>query len=88
MVKNQRHAEKSEAMPNQKSLERIEERVKFLSRQEKEIKTDIATLLKSQPEVKQRVDNICTIPGVGETDRRNGTGRGPMGSSLSEIKNN
>ena len=66
MVKNQRHAEKSEAMPNQKSLERIEERVKFLSRQEKEIKTDIATLLKSQPEVKQRVDNICTIPGVGE----------------------
>lgn len=66
MVKNQRHAEKSEAMPNQKSLERIEERIKFLSRQEKEIKFDIATLLKSQPEVKQRVNNICTIPGVGE----------------------
>lgn len=66
MVKNQRHAEKSEAMPNQKSLERIEERIKFLSRQEKEIEFDIATLLKSQPEVKQRVNNICTIPGVGE----------------------
>ena len=27
---------------------------------------DIATLLKSHPEVKTRVDNICTIPGVGE----------------------
>lgn len=66
MVKNQRHAEKSEAMPNQKSLERVEERIKFLSRQEKEIKLDIAILLKSQPEVKQRIDNICTIPGVGE----------------------
>lgn len=66
MVKTQRHAEKSEAMPNQKSLERIEERIKFLSRQEKEIEFDIATLLKSQPEVKQRVNNICTIPGVGE----------------------
>jgi transposase len=66
MLKNQRHAEKSEAMPNQKSLERVEERIKFLSRQEKEIKLDIAILLKSQPEVKQRIDNICTIPGVGE----------------------
>jgi len=66
MVKNQRHAEKSEAMPNQKSLERIEGRIKFLSRQEKEIKLDIAILLKSRPEVKQRIDNICTIPGVGE----------------------
>jgi transposase len=66
MVKNQRHAEKSEAMPNQKSLVRIEDRIKFLNRQEKEIKLDIATLLKSHPELKQRVDNICTIPGVGE----------------------
>lgn len=66
MVKNQRHAEKSGAMPNQKSLERLEERIKFLGRQEKEIKSDIATLLKSRPEVKQRVNNICTIPGVGE----------------------
>ncbi|WP_257984719.1 IS110 family transposase, partial [Psychroflexus sp. MES1-P1E] len=27
---------------------------------------DIATLLKSHPEVKTRVDNICTIPRVGE----------------------
>jgi transposase len=66
MVKNQRHAEKSEAMPNQKSLVRIEDRIKFLNRQEKEIKLDIATLLKSHPELKQRVNNICTIPGVGE----------------------
>ena len=66
MVKNQRHAERSQAMPNQKSLERIEERIKFLGRQEKEIKLDIAALLAKQPEVKQRVKNICTIPGVGE----------------------
>lgn len=66
MVKNQRHAERSEAMPNQKSLERIEERIKFLSRQEKEIKLDIAMLLAKWPEVRQRVKNICTIPGVGE----------------------
>ena len=66
MVKNQRHAEKAEAMPNLKSLIRIDERIKFLSQQEKEIKLDIATLLKSEPELKQRVNNICTIPGIGE----------------------
>ncbi|WP_245535958.1 hypothetical protein [Psychroflexus torquis] len=45
---------------------RIEARIKFLNIQEKEIKLDIATLLKSHPEVKTRVDTICTIPGVGE----------------------
>lgn len=66
MVKNQLHAERSEAMPNLRSLERIAERIKFLSGQEKEIKLDITTLLKAQPEIRDRVENICTIPGVGE----------------------
>ena len=66
MVKNQLHAEKSEAMPNQRSLKRIAERIKFLNEQEKEIKSDIAKLLKDQPEIRDRVKNICTIPGVGE----------------------
>jgi transposase len=66
MVKNQKHAEKSEAMPNRKSIERIEERIKFLNRQEKEIKADITKLVNSDPEVRDRIKNICTIPGVGE----------------------
>jgi transposase len=66
MVKNQLHAEKSEAMPNQRSLKRIDEKIKFLSDQEKEIKLDITTLLKDQPEIMDRIKNICTIPGVGE----------------------
>lgn len=66
MIKNQRHAEKTEAMPNKRSLKRIEERIKLLSQQEKEIKQDIITLLANHPEVNQRVKNICTIPGVGE----------------------
>lgn len=66
MVKNQLHAEKTEAVPNEKSLKRIAERIKFLNRQEKEIKMDIATLLKSHPAIMERVKNICTVPGVGE----------------------
>jgi len=66
MVKNQLHAEKTEAMPNESSLKRIAERIKFLNKQEKEIKMDIATLLKDYPDIMERVKNICTIPGVGE----------------------
>lgn len=66
MVKNQLHAEKSEAIPNKKSLKRIVERIKFLNIQEKEIKMDIAMLLKDNPDIKDRVKNICTIPGVAE----------------------
>lgn len=64
MVKNQLHAEKAEAVPNERSLKRIAERIKFLNGQEKEIKMDIATLLKDYPDIMERVKNICTIPGV------------------------
>lgn len=66
MVKNQLHAEKTEAIPNSRSLERIKERIAFMSVQEKEIKQDIAALIKNHPEVGQRIKKICTIPGVGQ----------------------
>lgn len=66
MVKNQLHAEKAEAVPNERSLKRIAKRIKFLNGQEKEIKMDIASLLKDYPDIMERVKNICTIPGVGE----------------------
>jgi len=65
VAKNQLHAEKKQALPNQRSLDRITERINLLNIQEKEIRMDIAQLLKQYPEVKERVDNICTIPGVG-----------------------
>lgn len=39
-VKNQRHAEQTEAQPNKKSIKRIEERIKMLNKQEKEIKEE------------------------------------------------
>lgn len=66
MVKNQLHAEKVEAIPNETSLKRIAEKIKFLNEQEKEIKMDIAMLLKDYPDIMKRVKNICAIPGVGE----------------------
>jgi len=53
-------------MPNVNSLRRIDERIQFLTDQEKEIKQDIVTLLEEHPDLLERVKNIFTIPGVGE----------------------
>lgn len=66
ILKNQLHAEKSEAFPHQKSLERMRARIAFLNAQEKEIKCDLTALVKTNPEVKQIIKRIKSIPGVGE----------------------
>ncbi len=65
-VKNQLHAEKAEAYPYQKSLDRLQARIAFLNAQEKEIKKDISELINEDNELKEDVKTICTIPGVGE----------------------
>jgi transposase len=66
VVKNQLHAEKTEAIPNSRSLERLESRIKFLSVQEKEIKIDIAGIIKKNTELKAEIERITSIPGIGE----------------------
>jgi transposase len=66
LVKNQLHAEKSEAFPNQSSLKRIKARIKFLSKQEAEIKEEITACIDNEQCIKDEIKNICTIPGVGE----------------------
>lgn len=66
LVKNQLHAEKSEAFPNDSSVKRIKARIKFLNKQEAEIKHEITTYIQNEPEIRNEIKNICTIPGVGE----------------------
>lgn len=66
IVKNQLHAEKAEAEPNKRSLKRINARIRFLNSQEKEIKNDINIIVSDNPTLKQEIENICTIPGVGK----------------------
>ena len=66
VIKNQIHAEKTESEPNQKSLERMQARIRFLNSQEKEIKADITDIVNKDSDLKQVIDNITTIPGVGE----------------------
>lgn len=66
MVKNQLHAEKSEAEPNASSVIRIQKRIKFLNLQEQEIKRDIDLLIIKDEEISKEIETICTIPGVGK----------------------
>lgn len=65
IIKNQIHAENSEAEPNEKSLARMTSRIKFLNSQEKEIKEDIAIIVNENPDLHQIINRITSIPGVG-----------------------
>ena len=66
MVKNQLHAEQTEALSNASSIKRLNTRIKFLSKQESEIKQDINSLIKDNPKVKEIIDRITTITGIGD----------------------
>ncbi len=65
VLKNQLHAEKAQAVPYNNSIERIQKRINLLNTQEEEIRKEIEALIKEDPEVKQIVNNLCTIPGIG-----------------------
>jgi transposase len=64
IVKNQLHAEETEAIPHFKSIERLKKRIDFLTTLEKEIKDEIKESIKGHDELIIDISNICTIPGV------------------------
>lgn len=66
MIKNQLHAEQAEAEPNERSLERLNERMRLLNKHEKEIKSDLTEIINSDRILKSEITNICSIPGIGE----------------------
>jgi transposase len=65
MVKNQLHAEQTEAHPNKTTLKRIKARIAMLDRQEKEIMSEIKALITTDPELKKLILLLCSLPGVG-----------------------
>lgn len=65
IAKNQLHAEQSEVEPNKSSLVRVKKLIVLLDKQEKEIKEELASLVKQNEAVKKKVDLITSIPGVG-----------------------
>lgn len=66
MVKNQLHAEQAEAEPNERSLNRLAERMQFLNRQEKEVKADLKVLVENDAALTAGITNICSITGIGK----------------------
>jgi transposase len=66
MAKNQLHAENQEAEPHEGSLQRLNERIKFLNQQEKEVKADIKSIVNTYNDLKTEIEMLSTIPGVGE----------------------
>lgn len=65
MVKNQLHAEQAEAYPNPSSVERIKKRIQFLNKQDKEIKQEIAALVKADQELSKSVKLASSVTGIG-----------------------
>lgn len=66
VAKNRLHAEGSEVFPNPGSIKRIKALIRFLNKQEQEVKQEIKAILGQNPQVEQEVRRICTIPGMGE----------------------
>lgn len=65
VAKNRLHAEESEVYPNKGSIKRLKSLIKFFNKQEKEIKDEINQQLEKSKSVKETVDLITTIPGMG-----------------------
>lgn len=66
VLKNQLHAEQTEAFPNKSSIDRVNKRIRLINKQELEIKAEIADIVKNDPELVKKIDLITTIPGVGK----------------------
>ena len=65
MVKNQMHAEQSEAFPNEGSLRRLKKRIVLLDKQEQEVKKELTEVINGSQALRKSVDLITSIPGVG-----------------------
>jgi transposase len=65
MIKNQLHAEQSEAEPNKSSVARLKKQIQFFTQQEHEIRAELEALIKQDKQVSESVKLICSLPGIG-----------------------
>lgn len=64
-LKNQLHAEQSEAFPNAGSIDRIKERIKLLNKQEKEIMQEIRAFVNQEEPIGKLIMLVGSVPGIG-----------------------
>jgi len=65
VIKNQLHAESAQAEPHGASVTRLKKQIGLFDKQEKEIKAEIAALIKSDATVNDKIQLICSAPGIG-----------------------
>lgn len=66
LVKNQLHAEKSEAEPNKSSLTRLKQHIRLLNNQDAQIRKEICEVIKHDDDAMSAMKLISSIPGVGQ----------------------
>ena len=64
-IKNQNHALKHSHEPDQKTLERINKRLLLIHQQVQEIEQDMKNIMDNDANLKERINKVCTIKGVG-----------------------
>lgn len=65
IIANQLHAEKRQAYPAEGSVKRMKARINLIVKQIAEIEQEINDVINGNQELKEKIENICTIPGVG-----------------------
>jgi transposase len=65
IVKNHLHAEKAEAEPNKTSIDRIQKRIQFLNKQEKQVKEEIVATVKKDETVASSAKLLSSLSGIG-----------------------
>lgn len=66
-IKNQLHAEETKAIENKFTIRRMKARCKLLEKQIMEIDAEVLAVVKDKKEVYEKIEKVCTIPGVGLT---------------------
>lgn len=65
LIKNQLHAEQTKAITTSASIKRMKARCKLIEKQITEVENEITDLANQDTAIKEKINNICTIPGVG-----------------------
>lgn len=65
VIKNQLHAEQTKAITASASMKRMKTRCTLIEKQIAEVEKEIIDVLNQEPEIKEKVNRVCTIPGVG-----------------------
>ena len=65
IVLNQLHAEEAKAIPGKPTIRRMKARLRLLEKQIVEIENEIKDIVDADEQLQNRIENVCTIPGVG-----------------------